>query len=419
MSRTTAGAAPAREPLFDPGVVEQPYEYFATLRNADPVHEVAGTGAFLVTRMDLIHEVIADTSTYSSDTVKFLHLDQNGRPELWSATSEMVEGLDVPMVLATADPPDHTRQRRVLSRLFTKGAIDEREGEVRVLVDAILEPHLKRGTIEWMRDAAIPLPAVVLSRLLGLTDDAADFVRDFGYVSGEQISGFASEERCREIQEIIADLGPVADAYGRARAGADPRQDTIIGVCAQAVESHELSDIEALVILLLLVSAGSESTTSLIGTGAAILAKDHALQARLRAEPSLIDAFVEEACRIDPPFRGHYRRVTRDTELAGVHLPAEARVVLVWPAANHDGAALECPDAIDIERAAPRRHVGFGWGIHLCLGAPLARLEARVTFEQLLARTSRIQLDVPEERLAHHQSLLTRRLVELPLRLSC
>lgn len=406
------------ELLFDPAVVEDPYEYFARLRDEDPVHRVPGTDAFLVTRMDLIHEVIGDTARFSSDTVRFLHLDAQGRPELFSANSDMVEGLDVPMVLATADPPDHTRQRRVLSRLFTKSAIDARESDTRALVDSILDRHIERGSMEWMRDAAVPIPAVVLSRLLGLSDDAAEFVREFGYASGEQISGFATEEHCREIQGIIADLGPVADAYGLARSSAQPDQGTVVGVCARAVAAGDLDDIEALVILLLLVSAGSESTTSLIGTGAALLARDLGLQEALRANPQLIERFVEEACRIDPPFRGHYRRVTEDTELAGVALPAEARLVLVWPAANHDGSAFACPDQIDLDRAGARRHVGFGWGIHLCLGAPLARMEARVTFERLLARTTSFELDVPADSLAHHQTLLVRRLVELPLHLT-
>jgi cytochrome P450 len=406
------------ELLFDPAVVEDPYEYFARLRDEDPVHRVPGTDAFLVTRMDLIHEVIGDTARFSSDTVRFLHLDAQGRPELFSANSDIVEGLDVPMVLATADPPDHTRQRRVLSRLFTKSAIDARESDTRALVDSILDRHIERGSMEWMRDAAVPIPAVVLSRLLGLSDDAAEFVREFGYASGEQISGFATEERCREIQGIIADLGPVADAYGLARSSAQPDQGTVVGVCARAVAAGDLDDIEALVILLLLVSAGSESTTSLIGTGAALLARDLGLQEALRANPQLIERFVEEACRIDPPFRGHYRRVTEDTELAGVALPAEARLVLVWPAANHDGSAFACPDQIDLDRAGARRHVGFGWGIHLCLGAPLARMEARVTFERLLARTTSFELDVPADSLAHHQTLLVRRLVELPLHLT-
>ena len=414
----TSGTVTTVDPLFDPAVIEEPYEYYAKLRELDPVHEVEGTGTYLVTRLSLIQEVIADPVTYSSDTIKFLHVGRNGSAELLSASSEMVQDLDVPMVLATADPPDHGRQRKVLSRLFTRSSIEQREAEVRALVDELLDPHLRTGAMEWMSQAAIPLPAVVLSRLLGLPDDAAEFVRDFGYASGEQISGFASEERCREIQEIIGDLGPVADAYGQARAAARPDQNTVIGLCADAVNSGELNDLEAFVILLLLVSAGSESTTSLIGTGVSILARDPALQERLRADPALVETFVEEACRIDPPFRGHYRRVTRDTQLAGVGLPAEARLVLLWPAANHDASAFETADVVDLERDAPRRHLGFGWGIHLCLGAPLARLEARVAFEQLLARTSHFELDMPAENLHHHKSLLVRRLVELPLRLT-
>ena len=178
--------------LFDPAVIEEPYEYYAELRELDPVHEVPGTGTYLVSRLGLIQEVIADPVTYSSDTIKFLHLGRTGSAELWSASSDLVQDLDVPMVLATADPPDHGRQRKVLSRLFTRSSIEARETEVRALVDELLNPHLSIGAMEWMSQAAIPLPAIVLSRLLGLPDEAAEFVRDFGYASGEQISGFAS-----------------------------------------------------------------------------------------------------------------------------------------------------------------------------------------------------------------------------------
>lgn len=411
-------AAPvAVDSLFDPAVVEEHHAYYEHLRAHEPVHEIAGTGTFLVSRRSLIEEVIADPTTYSSETVQFLRLDRRGRPELWSAAGDMMGDLKVPMVLATADPPDHGRQRKVLQRLFTRRAIEERERDVRALVDEVLDPHLETGAMEWMSQFAIPFPALVLSRLLGLPDEAAAFVRDFGYASGEQISGFASEERCAEIQRIISDLGPVADAYTAACAEARPDPETVVGVCAAAVRSGDLDELEVFVILLLLVSAGSESTTSLIGTGVSMLARDQALQERLRADPSRIETFVEEACRVDPPFRGHYRRVTRDTELAGVRLPADARVVLVWPAANRDADAFDHAAAIDVDREAPRRHLGFGWGIHLCLGAPLARLEARVAFERLLERTSRFELAVPPEEIRHLQSLLIRRPLAVPLRL--
>jgi cytochrome P450 len=213
----------------------------------------------------------------------------------------------------------------------------------------------------------------------------------------------------------MMDVGPVVDAYLEARASARYDPSTLIGVCAAAVDARELTEAEAFAMFFLLVSAGGESTTSLTGTGVRILAERPELQDRLRREPELIPAFVEEACRIDPPFRGHYRRVVSDTELGGVKVPGGSTVVLVWSAANRDPGAFSEPDDIDLQRPNPRQHVGFGWGIHLCVGAPLARIEAKVAFERLLARTTSFAVDPAQLPLRHHRSLMIRRLVELPL----
>ena len=366
---------------------------------------------------DLIQEVVADAVTYSSDSSDFLQVESDGGVRLRSAAPEEMADLDIPGVLATADPPDHTRQRKELNRVFSTTAIARLEPEVHALVASMLEPHLTGGTLDWMTAVGEPLPAVVLARLLGLDDATAPFLRQFGYASVEQIGGFVSEERRQDIQRGLTDLGPVAAAYTEALAGNGPGGDTVLGACAEAVRAGQLTDLEAISILLVLVSAGSESTASLLGTGVRILAEDQALQQRLREHPELLPAFVEEACRIDPPFRGHYRRVAQPAELGGVALPAGARLVLVWPAANRDADLFDQPDQVDLDRRGARRHLGFGWGIHLCMGAPIARLEARVAFGQLLASTTSFELDKQEDPPVHQESLMIRRLLRLPLRI--
>jgi cytochrome P450 len=404
------------DPLFDPAVVEAPHEYYAHLRESDPVHEIPGTNTFLVSRMDLIHEVVGKPAVYSSVSMQFLHHRANdGAPGLRGASPDATVEASAGAVLATADPPDHGRQRKVVTRRLSTAVMQGMEPEFRALVDGVLDGALAAGRIEWMRELAEPLPMVMVARVLGLDDSAAPALAEQGYASVEAIGGFVTDERFAELGAPMMNVGPVVDEYLAVRASKEYDPETLIGVCAEAAERGELTDLESFAMLFLLVSAGGESTTSLTGTGVRILAERPDLQDRLRREPHLVPAFVEEACRIDPPFRGHYRHVVADTELGGVAIPAGATVVLAWPAANRDTAVFANPDEIDLDRPNPRQHVGFGWGIHLCVGAPLARVEAKVAFEQLLRRTRSFAIDPDAAPLRHHRSLMVRRLVELPL----
>jgi cytochrome P450 len=400
--------------LFDPEVVEDPHEYYAQLREHDPVHELPGTGTFLVTRMDLIHEVVAKPAIYSSVSTQFLHHRANaGAPGLREVRTDIDTSQG--SVLATADPPDHTRQRKVVTRRLSTAVMQDMEPEFRDLVDGVLDRALAAGHMEWMAELAEPLPMIMVARILGLDDAFAPDLKEQGYASVEAISGFVTDERLAELGEPMMSVGPVVEAYLTAREAKQYDLETLIGVCAHAAESGELTDLEAFATLFLLISAGGESTTSLTGTGVRILAELPDLQDRLRREPHLVAAFVEEACRIDPPFRGHYRHVVSDAELGGTHIPAGSTLVLAWPAANRDRDAFTNPEEIDLDRPNPRQHVGFGWGIHLCVGAPLARVEAKVAFEQLLRRTTSFSINPTAPPLHYHQSLMIRRLTELPL----
>jgi cytochrome P450 len=267
-----------------------------------------------------------------------------------------------------------------------------------------------------MGTVAEPLPMVMVARILGLSDAFAAELKKQGYASVERISGFVPEDRILELEEEgVNRLSAVLDAYSEARQGSSAYDDGLIGIVAQAVTDGELDDLEAVSILGLIISAGGESTTSLTGTAVRILAERPDLQDQLRANPSLVPTFVEEALRYDPPFRGHYRLVTEDTVLGGTRVPAGSRLILMWPAANRDADFYDDPDEIRLDRPNPRVHVAFGWGIHLCVGAPLARIEAKVAIETLLERTKSFRIDPDGVTLRYHPSLMVRRLVALPL----
>jgi cytochrome P450 len=214
--------------------------------------------------------------------------------------------------------------------------------------------------------------------------------------------------RTVEVQEYIAAQLAVAMRDTR---------DDLLGAVARGLADGVFEQAGALVMLQTLLSAGGESTTSLLGNAVRILAENQSLQQQLRASPELIPTFVEEALRLESPFRFHMRSTPKDTTLGGVEIPAQSTLLLLWGAANRDPAEFEHPDEIDLERTTPRHHVGFGRGMHHCVGAPLARMEARIVLSLLLERTERIGLD-PDDAPRWVDSLMVRRHERLAVQLT-
>ena len=173
---------------------------------------------------------------------------------------------------------------------------------------------------------------------------------------------------------------------------------------------------EIIAILLQLLTAGNETTTSAIGSALRLMLENPDVEARIRADGTLLEPFIEEVLRLESPLHGHFRLVRRDTEIAGMALPQRSRVMLLWGAANRDGDEFPNPDAIDLARRNAKAHLAFGLGIHHCIGAALARLETRVVLETLLARTSALRLT--DQKISHVPSLLVRSLAALPVELA-
>ena len=395
---------------FAPEALENPYELYATLRSEAPVYRLSQTDLWVITRYADLVEAAAKTEDFSSHISAVIYAGQGPTPAVIQADPDAIGAVDV---LATADPPDHTGQRKLMNRTFRPARIEDLEGIVRNFVEARLDDALAVGTVEWMSAVAVPLPVTIIAGVLGMPSSDLDDLRRWADAGVDLLSGVATPERMMECwQEMTLFL-----AYLRDRL-ASPEPASVTAEIAEAVSRGDLTEREGVSLLLQLVIAGSESTASLIGSATRMLADDVSLQDDLRARPEKLPVLIEEALRLESPFRGHFRVVTRETSIGGVALPAGARVMLMWGSANRDPAAFPDPDRLDLKRAHPKMHVGFGSGIHFCLGAPLARMEARVTLERLLSRTSKFETAPGAPPARHVPSLFVRRLETLHLALA-
>lgn len=352
-------------PLFDPFTARQPdpYPAYRDLRDAHPVYEVPGRDVWVLSRFEDVDAALRDPATFSS--ARGVSLDAAERSL-------------VPLLL-TMDPPRHDQLRRLVSRAFTPRRVAELEPRIRELAAELLDRSVA-DRFDAM-DLASAFPTMVIAELLGVPPD--DHGRFRAWV--ESVITIDPEEiAARAARGGLGELLAYLDGVIRERAR-DRRGDMISALLDAEVEGERLGHDELLGFVLLLLAAGFETTKNLIGNGVAVLGDRPTLRARLRASPGDVAAVVEEVLRFESPVRALTRTTTRPVERHGTTIPEGARVVVLYGSANRDERAFRDPDRFDPDRAEDR-HLAFGVGIHYCLGAALARLEARVAFEELLAR---------------------------------
>jgi cytochrome P450 len=383
--------------LLDESVLASPYEAFDRMRADGSVHADTALGLFFVLDHDAIREVLDHPDVYSSHLVAVL---QRGEAKVKLSSSVIPEGTDV---LAIADPPAHSGHRKLVQPTFGKREVQSLRAAIDLEVNGRVEALVARGRGDWMAMVASPVPARVISAILGLPNEDADRLVRWSDMAVELLGGIADDDRLAVIYEALAEfMVYIGDRLADTRTG-------LMVTVRDAVEAGDLTRDEAISLVLQLVAAGTESTTSLLGSAVRIVAADAPLQSRIRRNPALIDDLIEETLRLESPFRGHFRVATRDTELAGTPIPAGGRLMLLWGAANRDPVQFDEPQLLDLSRPAIKGHLGFGRGIHFCLGAHLARLEARRALECLVERTAEIRLAAGHED-RYHPSLLIRRL---------
>jgi cytochrome P450 len=393
--------------LLDPQVLDDPYPFYRRLREEAPVWEVPGTEVFTVSTYELVAEAAGRVEDFSSNMKFLLYRDEAGLPGRFAFG-------DGGQALATADPPLHAIHRDAVFPELVAKRMEALEPDIVELANQLVGRALDTGTVEFMTAIGNVVPITMISRLVGFRNSNLDELWTSA-VNGTRLVGttLSLDDLLESASGMDGILVWIAEQLSAALG--EPSED-LLGAVANAVTNGELTEAEAVGILTTLLSAGGETTTSLLGNAVRMLAERPDLQQHLREHPDQIATFAEEALRIESPFRYMMRFVPRDTRLGGTFIPADSTVLLLWGSANRDADEFERPDEIDLERRIPRRHVAFGRGIHHCVGAPLARVEARNVLTVLLERTSSFSLESGRSP-SWVRSLLVRRHEQLPVRL--
>ncbi len=385
-------------PLRSAGSLENPYPVYSLLRSARPVLEMPtesydGPGVWLLTRYADVHEGLRDPRL-SVERMKAPIIRDN-LDRMPAFVRQGAQGLRSMLVM---DPPDHTRVRKLANKAFTPKRVAALHDRVQALVDTELDAIAERGETDLIHDLAEPLPAIVIAELLGVPPEDHRQFREWSTVliagvgntqdqEGVRRSSAAGEKIFNYLRGIIAERR------------AEPRDDLISAMIQAQEERDALSDDELLATSNLLLLAGHETTTNLIGNGMLALLREPEQLQRLRDDPSLLPTAVEELLRYDGPVQATIRVATEDIQIDEHRIPKGSPMLLNIGAANHDPAVFEAPEELDIGRD-PNPHLAFGFSTHFCMGAPLARLEAQLAIGGLLTRFAHIELldDAPSYR---------------------
>jgi cytochrome P450 len=370
--------------LLDPRWRRDRTALYAQLRERAPVCWNPRLRMWVVTRYDDVLAVVQGAD-YSVD--RFARIDSAAlleRPDL-DALRRMLRDWAV-----YRDPPDHTRLRALLAQSFTPRQIERMSPRIQAIVDELLDRAVERRDVDFVADFAFPLPATVVASMLGVPTGDLDKVKLWSdqiasYIGGAQ----AGRNNVDAAQRGLFEACDYFRRLARARR-AQPDDDVLSLLIAAEERGQGLSEEELVANCVLLLFAGHETTANLIGNGLLHLLEHPAEMERLRRNPELAPSAVEELLRFDPPVSGTIRIAVRDLELHGQQIAEGQQVACMLASANRDPQRFPEPDRLDLARA-PNRHLAFGYGIHFCVGAALARLEAQIAFRTLLARFPKLR----------------------------
>ncbi|MDC0713328.1 cytochrome P450 [Stigmatella sp. ncwal1] len=392
--------------LWSPEVIENPFPLYARMRQAAPVarsrHPSMEGPIWVVCRYHAAVEFLKDNRFAKSKQ----KLDRDSQRRYFRVSS--LKHLDQHML--SADPPMHTRLRSLVAQAFTSRRVEALRPRITAIAEQLLDTVQKQDSVDLLDAFAFPLPITVIAELLGVPVEDQDRFRAWTttFLTPPKDGDLAPLRRmAQEFQDYLQEF--------LARRRAEPRDDLASAMITAEEQGDRLTPVELMSMVFLLLVAGHETTVNLIGNGLWALLKHPGQLERLRAEPALLDSAVEEMLRYCGPVKHSTSRFTlEDTEFHGERIPAGEMVVAGLVSANHDAEVFPEPERFDIARQ-PNRHIAFGSGIHFCLGAPLALLEAKLSFRLLLERLPRLRFAVEPSTLRWRDSLLIHGLERLPV----
>ena len=381
---------------FGEAFLADPYAAFARHRRDHPVFYAEAIDYWVISRYEDCRRALSDFETFSaSNTLSSV------TPPSRAAAKLLADGGFRPVpTITNVDPPAHNRTRPIAQMAFIPRRVAAMEAFVRRLVRDYLDDHLRSGRSDIVAELTWELPALVLFEILGLPAADVGLIKEGGKSRLLFMFGRASEDEQLAIAESNLRFWRYCEALAEDRRA--HRRDDFSSDLVHALDESgkPLSQAEVSTMLFGLLLAGHETTTNLLGNGLFRLLEDRARWEAIRADPGLIPNAVEEILRYDSSVI-HWRRRTRvPVELSGTKIPAEANVLVALGAANRDPSVFPDPDVFDLRRENARKHLSFGFGRHLCAGAPLARLEARVVFEELTRLRPDLRL-VPDQLLEY------------------
>jgi len=385
---------------LEPDTVRCPYDTYRALRETAPVYWDERAEFFVVTRYEEAQQVTSSPDLFSN-------VNPMG-PSIYEAAAVMEKAVpDAPAearraadfnrhrgsVLFTADPPAHTRHRKLINRALTPRAVTKFEPEIERLCHTLVDRFDGSGRVEIVSEYAGYVPVLAVAQLLDIPEEhTEDFIR----MADSIISPLGSSMTTEQVHACLVDQSRFFTYFTeliekRRTAPGDDMLSAIIHARADDAEPFTLE--ETLGLASQLLAAGLDTTNKLIATAVLRLCEDPYLMTTVRADMGLVPKLLEEVLRLESPVQGLFRTATADTELAGVRIPRGSMVWVVYASANRDEAVFTAPDEVELERPNMRSHMAFGHGPHFCIGAPLARAEARIALEVLLERLDDIRID--------------------------